>query len=188
MLMSAPAVKGKMGYIERNLAPGETVVYKTGCHWIVLLWPLGAGLILGSIGLVLFAGGWLATRNGGSYPGAIVEGSMALFAAAALVLGGIVRQMATEVAVSNQRVLIKTGLFSQRSVEILLARVESVGMKETFAGRILGYGTVMVRGTGGTSEEFERIRDAREFRRRVRCQLNEAQRGMSGLEKGLLAT
>ena len=45
-----------MGYIENNLVPGETVLYKTRLHWIVLIWPLVAGALLGGIGLVFVVG------------------------------------------------------------------------------------------------------------------------------------
>jgi uncharacterized membrane protein YdbT with pleckstrin-like domain len=161
-----------MGYIEENLAPGERVVYKTGCHWIVLLWPLVAGLVLGFAGLALFAGGWLATRNGARYHGAMVEGAILLIAAAALITGGVILRLATDVAVSNQRVLIRTGLFSRRNVAVLLPRVESIGMKETLPGRILGYGTLVVRGTGGSCEKFEKVREPNELRRQIQGQLS----------------
>jgi uncharacterized membrane protein YdbT with pleckstrin-like domain len=163
-----------MSYIEKNLSAGETLRYKTGCHWIVLLWPLVGGLILGLAGLAMLANGWLAARQGVSYPGVIVVGALACLTAVALLAGGIIRRIATEVVVSNKRVLIKTGLFSRRSIEVLLTRVESVGMKQTLAGRILGYGTVVVNGIGGTREEFERIRHVDEFKRTVQAQLNEA--------------
>ncbi len=123
-----------MGYIDKNLVPGETLVYKTGCHWIVVLWPLVGGVVLGVFGFALFAGGWLATRKGASYQGAIVEGAVALIAAAAFIGGGIIRRAATEVSVSNKRVLIKTGLFSRRSIEVLLPKVESIGVDESLFG------------------------------------------------------
>jgi uncharacterized membrane protein YdbT with pleckstrin-like domain len=163
-----------MSYIEENLSTGETVRYKTGYHWIVLLWPLISGLTIGFVGTALLANGWLAARNGVSYPSVIVLGAIACLTAVALLAGGIVRRIATEVVVSNKRVLIKTGLFSRRSIEVLLTRVESVGMKQTLTGRILGYGTVVVNGIGGTREEFERIRHVDEFKRTVQAQLNEA--------------
>ena len=163
-----------MSYIEKNLSAGETLRYKTGCHWIVLLWPLLGGLILGVIGLAMLANGWLAARKGVSYPGVIVVGALACLTAVALLAGGIIRRIATEVVVSNKRVLIRTGLSSRRSIEVLLTRVESLGMKQTLAGRILGYGTVVVNGIGGTREEFERIRHVNEFKRTVQAQLNEA--------------
>src|SRR5579872_1522044 len=37
-----------MNYIEKNLAPGEKLVYQTRHHWIVLLGPLFFGLLLGA--------------------------------------------------------------------------------------------------------------------------------------------
>src|SRR5208337_4474612 len=162
-----------MDYIEKNLVPGETLVYRTGCHWIVMLWPLLGGIILGGFGFALFAGGWLATRKGGSYQGAIVEGAFALIGSVVLIGGGIIRRAATEVAVSNKRVLIKTGFFSRKSVEVLLPKVESIGIDESFMGRILGYGSVVVRGTGGTFETFAKIRQPNEFRRQVQGQISD---------------
>ena len=163
-----------MSYMEKNLAGGEIVVYKTGCHWIVIFWPLVCGAVLGFVGFVFFAGGWMATRNGGRYEGALVWGALALLGAVALIAGGIIRRLATEVAVSNKRVLIKTGLLSRRSVEVLLPKVESIGVDEPFLGRILGYGSVIVRGTGGTFETFDQIARPNELRRQVQEQLANA--------------
>lgn len=156
-----------MGYIEKNFVPGETVAYRTGCHWIVMFWPLVGGAVLGLVGFAFFVGGWMATRNGARYEGAMVWGALALLGAVALIAGGIIRRFATEVAVSNRRVLIKTGLLSRRSVEVLLPKVESIGVDESFLGRILGYGSVIVRGTGGTFETLDKIVRPSELRRKV---------------------
>src|SRR6516225_4623808 len=98
----------------------ETVIYRTGCHWIVILWPMVAGLLVGFLGFLLFASGWLASRNSVSSRGVMVEGTVGLAAAAVLIARGIVRRFATEVIVSNRRVLIKNGLFSLKSAEVLL--------------------------------------------------------------------
>lgn len=159
-----------MGYIETNLVPGETLAYRTGCHWVVMFWPLVAGAVLGFVGFAFFAGGWMANRNGGRYEGAMVWGALALLGAVALIAGGIIRRLATEVAVSNRRVLVKTGLLSRRSVEVLLPKVESIGVDESFVGRILGYGKVTVRGTGGTFETFDKVAHPNELRRQVQQQ------------------
>lgn len=156
-----------MGYIEKNLVPGETLAYRTGCHWVVMFWPLVGGAVLGFVGLGFFAGGWMATANGGRYEGAMVWGALALLSAVTLIAGGIIRQFATEVAVSNKRVLIKTGLLSRRSIEVLLPKVESIGVDESLLGRILGYGSVIVRGTGGTFETFDKIARPNELRQKV---------------------
>jgi len=139
-----------------------------------MFWPLVGGAILGFVGFAFFVGGLMATRNGGRYEGAMVWGALALLSAVALIAGGIIRRFATEVAVSNRRVLIKTGLLSRRSVEVLLPKVESIGVDESFLGRILGYGSVIVRGTGGTFEAFDQIAHPNELRRQVQGQLANA--------------
>lgn len=162
-----------MSYIDKNLASGETLIYKTGCHWIVMFWPFLGGVVLGFFGFALFVGGLLATKRGSSYQGAIVEGGIAVVAAIALIAGGIIRRAATEVAVSNKRVLIKRGLFSRRTIEVLLPKVESIGVDESFLGRILGYGTVIVRGTGGTLETFDKIARPNDLRRQVQGQVTD---------------
>jgi len=160
-----------MGYVEKNLVPGESLVYRTGCHWVVMFWPLVGGAVLGFVGFAFFSGGWMATRNGGRYEGAMVWGALALLGAVTLIVGGVIRRLATEVAVSNRRVLIKTGLLSRRSVEVLLPKVESIGVDESFLGRIFGYGRVIVRGTGGTFETFDKIAHPGELRRQIQQQI-----------------
>jgi uncharacterized membrane protein YdbT with pleckstrin-like domain len=158
-------------YIEKNLVPGETVLYQTRLHWIVMVWPLLAGVLLGGIGLVFCVGGFEASGKGGSYPGMIIVGILLFFAAVFFAGMGFVRKNSTEVAVSNKRVLIKTGFVSQKSIEVLLSKVESIGVDESGLGRMLGYGSVNVRGTGGTFETFKRIAHPNEFRRQVQQQI-----------------
>jgi uncharacterized membrane protein YdbT with pleckstrin-like domain len=83
---------------------------------------------------------------------------------------GIAKRNATEMAVTNKRVLIKTGMASRRTLDLMLSRVESIGVEETVFGRMLGYGSVIVRGTGGTPEPFVMIAHPQEFRRAVQEQ------------------
>lgn len=63
--------------------------------------------------------------------------------------------------------LIETALLSRRSVEVLLPKMESIGVDEAFLGQMLGYGSVIVRGIGGTFETFDKIAHPNELRRRV---------------------
>ena len=39
-----------MSYIESNLVPGETVMYQTRLHWIVMLGHIFGALVLWAIG------------------------------------------------------------------------------------------------------------------------------------------
>jgi uncharacterized membrane protein YdbT with pleckstrin-like domain len=92
-------------------------------------------------------------------------------AGGAVILAGILRRNATEIAVTNKRVLIKSGFFGRTTIEIFLSKIESVVVDETFLGKSLGFGTVTVRGTGGTPERFDRIASPLEFRRQVQAQI-----------------
>jgi uncharacterized membrane protein YdbT with pleckstrin-like domain len=156
-----------MGYMEQNLIPGETVLYKTRLHWIVLVRPLVVGALLGSAGLVFVVGGYEARSKDDSYGVMMFIGVLLLATAAVTVGGGLIRKNSTEVAVSNRRVLIKRGLVSRKTIEVTLSKVESVGVDESAFGRMLGYGTVIVRGTGGTAEPFSRIANPEELSRQV---------------------
>jgi uncharacterized membrane protein YdbT with pleckstrin-like domain len=160
-----------MSYIEQNLVPGETVLYKTRLHWIVLVRPVVVAALLGSVGLVFVIGGYEASGKDRSYGGMIFVGVLLLGAAPISVLAGLIRKTATEVAVSNRRVLIKTGFISRRTTEVVLSKVESVGVDESTFGRMLGYGDVIVRGTGGTAESFARIANPEELSHQVQAQI-----------------
>ena len=48
-----------------------------------------------------------------------------------VILMGMVRRNATEMAVTNRRVVIKTGLVSRKTIEMLLNKVESIEVSET---------------------------------------------------------
>ena len=160
-----------MGYIEQNLVPGETVLYKTRLHWIVLLLPALLGMVLGVMGLAFVVGGFMASGKDRSYGGMIFLGALLLIAAAISISTGVIRKNSTEVALSNRRVLIKTGFISRKTVEVTLAKVESVGVTESFLGRMFGYGDVTVRGTGGTTESFSRVANPVELSRQVQEQI-----------------
>ena len=105
-------------------------------------------------------------------PGAIYLVALLFFiVGGASFLTGLLRRKATEMAVTSKRVIVKTGIAERRTVEILLSRIESVAVDEPALGRLLGYGTVIVRGTGGTPETFEKIYHPLEFREQVQSEL-----------------
>jgi membrane protein YdbS with pleckstrin-like domain len=161
-----------LGYIEKSLIGGETVLYRARLHWIVLLWPALVGGCIGVIGIGLLAGAVIPSLRPHGLAGAMgVVGLLLFLAALALVGIGVVNRNATEIAVTSRRVLIKTGLVNRRTVELLLVKIESIGVHETPLGRMLGFGTVIVRGTGGTPEQFDRISSPLEFRRQVQNQV-----------------
>ena len=162
-----------MSYVESNLVPGEAVIYQTRLHWIVMLGHILLGcLLLGLPGVLLL---YYAFSRTGIESGRlhIMEGvGVALLVCGVVaILLGMVRRNATEMAVTNRRVVIKTGLASRKTIEMLLNKVESIEVSETAFGRMLGYGTIVVIGTGGTPEPFHKVAHPLEFRSQVQQQI-----------------
>jgi uncharacterized membrane protein YdbT with pleckstrin-like domain len=165
-----------MSYVEKNLIAGETIVYTTRLHWIVLIGPIALGLLFGVPGLLLLArsASGLGDKSGTSTP-MLVGGLILLVVAGVCILLGVMKRNATEMAVTDKRLVVKVGVASRRTLELLLSKVESIGVEESVMGRILGFGTVVVRGTGGTPEPFDRVAHPIEFRKQVQQQIEKWQ-------------
>ncbi|MGE3779178.1 MAG: PH domain-containing protein [Pirellulaceae bacterium] len=65
------------------------------------------------------------------------------------------------------RVVVKTGLVSRRTKEINFTRIESVNVDQSVLGRMLGYGTVAVQGTGGGIAPLAYVSDPLTLRRHL---------------------
>lgn len=74
-------------------------------------------------------------------------------------------------AVTTRRVVIKTGIASRRTIEMLLNKVETIEVSEPGMGRVLGYGSITMVGTGGTSEAFHKMAHPLEFRSEAQQQI-----------------
>src|SRR5258708_8742198 len=169
----------QMGYVDRNLVPGETLLYRTRHHWLVLLGPVFGGSVLLVPGIALLGEAIATGDSAGLVVGSstisprmmAISGAILVAVAIITFSYGVAKRNAREMAVTNRRVLIKTGLTSRRTLDLMLSRVESIGVEESAAGRMLGYGSVVVRGTGGTPEPFLMIAHPQEFRLAVQQQI-----------------
>jgi uncharacterized membrane protein YdbT with pleckstrin-like domain len=163
-----------MSYLTSNLVPGEKVIYQTRLHWVVMLGNLLAASVLAAAG----AGLLYYAANQAGFEAATVRvmqgtGIGLVVVALVVVFVGMARRNATEMAVTNRRVIVKTGLASRRTIEMLLNKVESIEVSETTMGRLLGYGAIVVVGTGGSTEPFRRIAHPLIFRSRLQQQIEQ---------------
>ncbi len=161
-----------MSYVEKHLIEGETIVYETRLHWVVLVAPILLGFLFGLTGLGMFILSAQATGSKSAAHQPMLILGAAFFAIALLfIVRGVLMRNATEMTVTNKRVFVKVGLAARRTIELLLSRVESIGVQESVMGRMLGYGTVVVHGTGGTPEMFNMVAHPLEFRTQVQQQI-----------------
>lgn len=179
----------RMRYVDRSLSPGETVVYETRLHWIVMLRSIIQACIAFAlaVGLLYFALTSTGVRDDQLH---LMEGGAAVLAVLGifLLIAGATRRNSTEMAVTNHRVIIKVGLVGRRTVELLLTKIESIEVQETAVGRMLGYGTIVLIGTGGTPEPFHKVAHPLEFRNVVQQQIEAVSQSLPTASQSLRRT
>ena len=72
--------------------------------------------------------------------------------------------LTTEIAITDRRIIYKSGLISRRTLEMNVDKVESVDVNQSVLGSILDYGTILVRGVGTGLEPLNAIAAPLEFR------------------------
>ena len=145
-----------MSYVSRTLGTKEKVLFLTGYHW--LYW-VGTGILVAPVFVTAIA----------RMPYSGFDFVLLAFAAvpAACGLYYLVHGMALEVAVTNDRFVKKTGLVSIETEEVSLDKIEEVNVGETIIGRIFGFGTVDVHGTGAGAIHIKMIDDPVRLRREI---------------------
>jgi uncharacterized membrane protein YdbT with pleckstrin-like domain len=146
-----------MNYIENNLQAGEEIKYVAKLHFFLFVQPL----------VFLLLGWWLY----GSETGVLHYGGMFL-----LLIGvvSLVQRLLVKIgsayAVTNKRVVLKTGVISRKAVDLVLAKCEGLHIKQSVWGRIFGFGTITVT-TGGVTSSYPFIANPLAFRREINTQI-----------------
>ena len=83
----------------------------------------------------------------------------------------MVQVASSQFVVTNRKVVVKLGVLRRSSTELLLAKIESVQIEQSFLGRLLDYGTLVFTGTGTTHEPLINIARPLEFRKQAQAQL-----------------
>ena len=148
----------------------ETVILEERMHGAMFIIPplialmgLAVGVFIGSLpGYGMGLIGFIA-----------VAGIM--FSALLELVRTTVRYFTGRLTLTNKRITIKRGLFNRQSFEILLKQVEGIGIKQPLVGRLFGFGTIIVSGTGGAREVFRGLRNPQHFRELVQEEIAKVQ-------------
>lgn len=82
-----------------------------------------------------------------------------------IMLNAFFTYISTELAVTNKRVVAKTGLIRRNTIELNLSKIESIQVHQGIFGRILNYGSLVVSGAGNPQAPIPNIADPMNFRR-----------------------
>ena len=130
-----------MGYAEKTLAPGETILYRARYHWIFYR----SGLLVLFLAALLGAASFYAYRTDAGGEVAMPVAYLALgFAVLSLMLLGAryVRARQDEFVVTDRRILRSVGLVTREHEQAPLEKIQDITVTQTGLGRLLDYGTV----------------------------------------------
>ena len=151
-----------MTYAERILQPDERIRHRARLHWILML----PGILLTAASVVVGFVALLELKGGASM--ALLALSCLLFlVGGARLLAAWITRLSTEIIVTNRRIIPKAGLFSRRTREMNLDKVESVQVDQSLIGRMLDYGTLVIRGVGAGLEPLANIAHPLEMHRQI---------------------
>jgi len=142
-------------YTRVTLQADERPLHKTTIHWMVLLAPI-IGALFSLIIILPIA--LIASWKGYSVAWLLLLIPIGIIASAAI---GV---KTSELVITDRRVLIKVGVIQRQTFEMFISKIESVAVVQGMIGRMLDYGTVEIRGTGGSSESFSTIAAPLQFR------------------------
>lgn len=165
-------------YVKRAMQPNEKILYAAQLHWII--YRFGIGIMLVAVAFGYFAGPALAFLLGDSVANIaatpIRNASMILIAVGAFQLvATYIRQISTELVITDQRVIAKHGFIATTSYELMMMKVEGATIDQSVWGRMLGYGTLMVKGTGGGISPIDHVADPYRFHSHLMTALRDAQ-------------
>ena len=137
-----------MAYYTKVLQPDETVKVVGRLHWSIYI----RGVVVLAVAAALLVGSlWLPDdpdwQRYAQWAAGVV-GVLGLL----LLLGAWIRRRSTEIVVTDLRVIYKRGVLSRHTVEMNVSKIETVDVEQGLSGRIWGYGTVVIRGTGSGFE------------------------------------
>ena len=151
----APPAQSLGSYTTATLQPNERPLHQTTIHWMALSGSV-IGAVLSLIVIVPIAM-FAAWRD-------FYWAWLLLVIPFGILLSAAVTVKTSELVITDRRVLIKVGFIQRHTFEMFISKIESVAVYQSMLGRLLDYGTVEIRGTGGSSESFATIAAPLPFR------------------------
>jgi membrane protein YdbS with pleckstrin-like domain len=132
-----------MKYAEKQLAPGEKILYRAKYHWIFY----GRAIVLLLLSIAASAAALVFEAKGAgptsSKTALYLAGALLLLSLVLFVVRGI-RARADEFVVTDRRILHKIGVFAHETRQCPLERIQDVTVDQSFWGRLLGYGDLAI--------------------------------------------
>ena len=146
-----------MSYINESLAPNETLIYFARFHWLrkaVAYAALAVFVVIAMASLVLVQ----------DWPG-LLGAAVVSVVGLAVFIAMMMPIWTTEIGVTNHRFILKRGWLRRATDELQLTSIEEVNLDQSVLGRLLGYGHLVLHGTGVNDIKLPSLADPVGLRR-----------------------
>lgn len=148
-------------YVDDSLIPGERIIKRAEISRVIYagsaVWFLGC---LPLLAVKIANPGWEGLMDGYEYP--------VLFGIGAVMAVYIhFRILCTELAVTNKRIMTRSGIVRSVSEDLDLTALESVFLDQDALGRLMDYGSLTFLGTGNACLKVGFVKKPLEFRKAV---------------------
>lgn len=151
-----------------SLLPDEEIALFTRPHWMSLLPALAAAAFFTLIALLMILSG-----KAGPSLSLILKIFMVGMLGTSLYNYWVFKN--TSILVTNRRLMLQRNLIVETtSSEFLLAKTQTIGIRQPILGTLLGYGTITLSGTGGANEVFPYVMDPQTMRTVLQQQVEAA--------------
>ncbi len=162
-----------MGYVESSLGSSEKVIGRAYSHWISTVYQIVKWLLVSAV-LVLVVylirlfkeGSDLSDQVAEYYQWAEWFIYFCLGVDFLLFVKYLIWSRTIEYAVTNKRVVMKSGFIRRKTFEIRIDKIESARVFQSILGRILRYGVLEIRGSGGSVGDWK-IQYPMEFKKLI---------------------
>ncbi len=127
-----------MGYVQDTIGNNEKIIYVVQYHWIYSLTAFFNLLFLGFFIIGIIN-----------------------------FLKMMIHKWTTERVLTDLRYIQKTGWIKRDTEEISISKIEEVDLKQSILGRILGYGSITISGTGSGQIILKSIDDPLIFQKNL---------------------
>lgn len=116
----------------------EGIVYQARLHWVIFVWPVVFFAIVATLGL---------TYPSLQQPSLLLGSFIAMWGASTWML-----YYFSSLTIKTNQLIIRTGFFVRKTIDMPLNKIESVDIRQSILGTLLGYGSLELIGVGGTRE------------------------------------
>jgi uncharacterized membrane protein YdbT with pleckstrin-like domain len=150
-----------MAYYTKVLQADEQVKFVGELHWIMY----GNAIVLALLTAIAAVAG--LSQHDDRREGILLVAAVLLGLTTISFLRSWFHRVTTEIVVTDKRIIHKTGWIARRTEEMNITKVETVDVTQNVTGRIFGFGTVLIRGIGGSWEPLRRVASPLQLRNAI---------------------